>query len=169
MKQMSLDIAHSFCTYLHFSIICSIELYLKLKSSIFQLENERKSKNINIYCVSGDHPLHVAVRLLREDVVFLCLVENDQSVSDLKFFFLHIFFSFSHLFLPFSNKLVEFDWFVILWKCFFFSMISLIIAYHFLLSKCLQKSFFLSFKMCADFICHLQSHNGLVLTAVSSR
>lgn len=27
------------------------------------------------------HPLHAAVRLLREDVVFLCLVENDGSVS----------------------------------------------------------------------------------------
>uniref|UniRef100_A0A336L854 CSON005819 protein n=1 Tax=Culicoides sonorensis TaxID=179676 RepID=A0A336L854_CULSO len=27
------------------------------------------------------HPLHAAVRLLREDVVFLCLVENDKSVS----------------------------------------------------------------------------------------
>lgn len=31
--------------------------------------------------ILGDHPLHVAVRLMREDVVFLCLVENDQSVS----------------------------------------------------------------------------------------
>lgn len=28
------------------------------------------------------HPLHSAVRLLREDVVFLCLVENNHSVSD---------------------------------------------------------------------------------------
>lgn len=27
------------------------------------------------------HPLHAAVRLLREDVVFLCLVENNGSVS----------------------------------------------------------------------------------------
>lgn len=27
------------------------------------------------------HPLHAAVKLLREDVVFLCLVENDGSVS----------------------------------------------------------------------------------------
>lgn len=27
------------------------------------------------------HPLHFAVRLLREDVVFLCLVENGDTVS----------------------------------------------------------------------------------------
>lgn len=27
------------------------------------------------------HPLHAAVRLRREDVVFLCLVENDGTVS----------------------------------------------------------------------------------------
>jgi len=27
------------------------------------------------------HPLHAAIRLLREDVVFLCLVENNDSVS----------------------------------------------------------------------------------------
>jgi rabankyrin-5 len=27
------------------------------------------------------HPLHSAVRLRREDVVFLCLVENDGTVS----------------------------------------------------------------------------------------
>lgn len=31
--------------------------------------------------ISGNHPLHVAVRLMREDVIFLCLMENDQSVS----------------------------------------------------------------------------------------
>lgn len=31
-------------------------------------------------------PLHAAVRLLREDVVFLCLVENDKSVSGIKDF-----------------------------------------------------------------------------------
>lgn len=29
------------------------------------------------------HPLHAAVRLLREDVVFLCLVENDGSLSEI--------------------------------------------------------------------------------------
>lgn len=28
------------------------------------------------------HPLHSAVRLRREDVVFLCLVENDGTVSE---------------------------------------------------------------------------------------
>lgn len=31
------------------------------------------------------HPLHFAVRLLREDVVFLCLVEIDGSVSSILF------------------------------------------------------------------------------------
>lgn len=36
---------------------------------------------------SGEHPLHVAVRLMREDVVFLCLVENDQSVSVNRIYF----------------------------------------------------------------------------------
>lgn len=34
------------------------------------------------------YPLHAAVRLLREDVVFLCLVENDETVSFLYFKFL---------------------------------------------------------------------------------
>ncbi|XP_037922390.1 rabankyrin-5 [Hermetia illucens] len=29
------------------------------------------------------HPLHAAVRLMREDVVFLCLVENDGSLSEI--------------------------------------------------------------------------------------
>lgn len=36
------------------------------------------------------HPLHVAIRLLREDVVFLCLVENDLSVSKSFFFFVFV-------------------------------------------------------------------------------
>lgn len=43
---------------------------------------------------SGEHPLHVAVRLMREDVVFLCLVENDQSVSNrflLRFLLVNLF------------------------------------------------------------------------------
>lgn len=37
------------------------------------------------------HPLHVAVRLQREDVVFLCLVENDGSVSSNYSFFIMFF------------------------------------------------------------------------------
>lgn len=32
------------------------------------------------------HPLHSAVRLLREDVVFLCLVEHDKTVGAYLFF-----------------------------------------------------------------------------------
>jgi hypothetical protein len=38
------------------------------------------------------NPLHAAVRLRREDVVFLCLVENDGTVS--QEFFLSIYFLF---------------------------------------------------------------------------
>lgn len=34
------------------------------------------------------HPLHSAVRLRREDVVFLCLVENDGTVSNNKSFYI---------------------------------------------------------------------------------
>lgn len=42
------------------------------------------------------HPLHVAVRLMREDVVFLCLVENDGSVSEhfngsIQYYYTYIF------------------------------------------------------------------------------
>lgn len=36
------------------------------------------------------HPLHAAIRLLREDVVFLCLVENDDSVSVIYIFIYYI-------------------------------------------------------------------------------
>lgn len=40
------------------------------------------------------YPLHASVRLLREDVVFLCLVENDGSVST-KFGFFYLYGNFS--------------------------------------------------------------------------
>lgn len=122
MKQMSLDIAHSFCTYLHFWIICSIELYLELKSSIFQLENERKSlKYQHLLCFRWpSSPCGCSPFARRR-----CFPVFSWEWSIGEWFKLllsrhYFFFSFSHLFLPFSNKLVEFDWFVILRKCFFF-------------------------------------------------
>jgi hypothetical protein len=42
-------------------------------------------------------PLHAAIRLRREDVVFLCLVENEGTVSF--YIFLNIFFIVSNLLL----------------------------------------------------------------------
>lgn len=45
------------------------------------------------------YPLHSAVRLLREDVVFLCLVENDKSVSLYDFFSLYLMINFNGIFL----------------------------------------------------------------------
>lgn len=38
-------------------------------------------KYVDFSRCTGNHPLHVAIRLMREDVIFLCLMENDQSVS----------------------------------------------------------------------------------------
>lgn len=46
-----------------------------------KLIEKKRTILLTFVCILGEHPLHVAVRLMREDVVFLCLVENDQSVS----------------------------------------------------------------------------------------
>lgn len=63
----------------------------------------RKSKLFLIHFHPGNHPLHVAVRLMREDVVFLCLVENDQSVSRVSIF--HVYSpSTENTFITFSGN-----------------------------------------------------------------